>query len=75
MKHLQEVDGSRRSSGKDHEEIGTFCCSHCSKEVLYHVTGGGITWRREGREFASGTDVIEVTEVIGVGLHSLEDPP
>ena len=47
--------------------------THCSKEVLYHVTGGGIVWRGKGRKFLSGTDVIEVTEVTGIGLCSLED--
>ena len=75
MKCLQEADGSCRFSGKEHEEMGMFCHLCHSKEVLYHVTGSGIMWSGEGREFPSSTDAIEVTEVIGIGLHSLGDSP
>ena len=43
MKCPQEAEGGHSFSSKGHEEIGTFCCSCYSKEVLYHAAGGGIT--------------------------------
>ena len=73
MKCLQEEDGGHGFPGENHEEIGMFCHSCHSKKVLFHVAGGGIMWSGKDREFPSRTDTIELTEVVGIGLCSLED--